>query len=475
MTAPPGPKGLLMRRIPFVLGALAVLVVPVFARAADTHAHVACTDFVSGSYRQVSLDTRAPLACDLTVGGDPVIRWHGGLAWVVNRFGGDNLQGIDPGACVTVEQHSTGNGSNPQDVAFVSATRAWVSRYESADLVAIDPGTGATLATLPLASFADDDGIPEMAQMALVGPLLFVALQRLDRDAGFTPADSSLVVVVDTRTDALVDANPAQPGVQGIRLPAANPVTSFAFDPASSRLLIGCAGVFGVNDGGIAWVDPVTLASGGLAITEAELGGDLSDVVWRDTQRSFAIVSDAGFNTKLVSWSAADGATTGTVWAPGGYVLSDAALNDRDELWIANNGLAAPGLYVRSAATGTPLAGPIDVGLPPREITFDRAAAIAGVAPHADLAIALAPPRPNPARHRVTFAFTLARAGAARLEVIDLAGRRVRVVGAGAYAAGTHTMTWDLADDGEAVKPAVYFARLVTPAGYAVRRLVVTR
>jgi hypothetical protein len=445
------------------------------ARAADTHAHVACTDYVSGSYRRVSLDTRAPLACDVAIGGDPAIRWHGGRAWVINRFGGDNLQAIDPAACATVEQHSTGNGSNPQDAVFASETRVYVSRYETSDLVALDPDTGATLATIPLAAFADADGLPEMTQMARVGPLLFVALQRLDRDAGFTPADSSLVVVVDTRADTVLDVRPQTPGIQAIRLALTNPITAFQFDRATSRLLIGCAGVYGVNDGGVEWIDPVTLTSGGVAVSEAALGGDVSDLVWRDAQRSFAIVSDASFNTMLVSFRAADGTQTGTVWSPGGYVLADAALNDRDELWIANNGFAAPGLYVRDAATGASLAGPIDVGLPPREIAFDHDAAMADVGPRVVMLDWLGPV-PNPARVSVRFALALAEPADVALEVIDIAGRRVRTLAHGPLAGGRHDMAWNLADDeGRTVAVGVYFARVTVGAHVATRRVVVTR
>ncbi|MGH7743109.1 MAG: hypothetical protein ACRENS_13930, partial [Candidatus Eiseniibacteriota bacterium] len=50
---------------------------------------------------------------------------------------------------------------------------------------------------------------------------------------------------------------------------------------------------------------------------------------------------------------------------------------------------------------------------------------------------------PNPARHGCEIAFSLARAGDARLEIFDVAGRRVRSLESGTLAAGSHQARWD--------------------------------
>src|SRR5262249_38491294 len=156
-----------------------------------------------------------------------------------------------------------GNGANPYDIAFASATKAYVTRYESTDLWIVDPTTGAQTGAISLAGLADADGIPEMDRLEMVGPLLFVSLQRVNRNAGFQPTDSSLVAVIDTRTDQLVDCDAAHAGVQGILLPRQNPVTPFVFDRPRTRLYLGCAGQYGALDGGIVRVDPVGLVADG--------------------------------------------------------------------------------------------------------------------------------------------------------------------------------------------------------------------
>ncbi|MBN1425716.1 alpha-glucosidase C-terminal domain-containing protein [Candidatus Fermentibacteria bacterium] len=62
------------------------------------------------------------------------------------------------------------------------------------------------------------------------------------------------------------------------------------------------------------------------------------------------------------------------------------------------------------------------------------------------LRLALAPPIPNPTRGTTTVSFSLPRPGAPALELWDLAGhRRARIDMDETVAAGTHTVTWNLA------------------------------
>src|SRR3989442_8990444 len=146
----------------------------------------------------------------------------------------------------------------------------------------------------------------------------------------------------------------------------------------------------------------------GWAITEEALGGEISELAWYRPDHSYAIVSDLSFNTQLVSWSAASGSKLATVDNPGGFSLNDLGLDDRGELYVLNGSFTAPGVKVYDAGTDLVLAGPLDTGLPPSQITFDRASGdVAGVSPRA-AAIRLGAPRPNPARQTVRFGFSLA-------------------------------------------------------------------
>ncbi len=334
----------------------------------ENAAYVLTSDFSTGGLSVIDLATRQVAPHVATVHSDAALRVYGGLIYVVNRFGQDNIQVIDPGRkYATRQQFSTGNGSNPQDIALASPFKAYISRYASADLLVVDPRSGAQLETISLAAFADADGIPEMAQMALVGPWLFVACQRL---TNFAPTNPSVVVVIDTRTDAVVDADPAMPGVQAIALTGRNPFTDFVYDGTSRQLLIGCPGAYGVVDGGIERIDAASLQSMGYAITEASLGGDVLDMAWNGAEHSYAIVSDASFNASLVAWSASTGAVLDTLYAPGGFSLSDCEIDDRGELYVCDNRFTAPGVRVFRVGADTLVAGPLDTGLPPSRIAF---------------------------------------------------------------------------------------------------------
>jgi hypothetical protein len=450
------------------------------AAAAETRAFVLTSDFTNGSLSAADLTTHAVTRDVATVFSDARMRWFGGLLYVVNRFGQDNIQVVDPAAgFATLRQFSVGNGSNPQDIACVSPTKAYVTRLASSRLLIVNPSTGDSTGAIALAAFADADHVPDMDRMIRVGTTLFVELQRL---ANFQPTGPGVVVAIDTRADTVLDADPATPGTQAIVLPGANPTTTFEYDPASGRILVGCTGQYGANDGGIAWIDPATLTTGGYAITESALGGDVLDVVWGSATRSFAIVSDASFNTALVAWNPATGSSLGTIFSPGGFVLADAALDDRGELYVCDNDFAAPGLYVFAAATGAPLAGPLDTGLPPVEVAFDRsanvvAAPLPGVPAAGDAhALRLAAPWPQPASGAMRGRLALARAARVHVEILDLAGRSIRRLGDGEWAAGERELAWDLRDaGGRRVPPGVYvlFARAGEMS--LSQRVVVTR
>ena len=83
---------------------------------------------------------------------------------------------------------------------------------------------------------------------------------------------------------------------------------------------------------------------------------------------------------------------------------------------------------------------------------------------------------PNPGRTTVTLAFTTGASGRARLDVVDVAGRRVETLHDGWLGAGPHAFTWSprRGESRAAARPGVYLARLAGPQGATLsRRLVI--
>jgi len=86
----------------------------------------------------------------------------------------------------------------------------------------------------------------------------------------------------------------------------------------------------------------------------------------------------------------------------------------------------------------------------------------------------LAPPVPNPCRREAQVEFSLASAGSARVEVLDLSGRRVATLVAGALPAGRRSVRWDRrGDNGSRAASGLYFIRLVSGSESITTRLLV--
>lgn len=85
-------------------------------------------------------------------------------------------------------------------------------------------------------------------------------------------------------------------------------------------------------------------------------------------------------------------------------------------------------------------------------------------------------PRPNPFVQDVLFSYQLPGPGLVDLRIHDVRGRCVRRLESGVREQGPAMVVWDGRDDrGVNVASGVYFARLVTPAGVLVRRVVRVR
>jgi plastocyanin len=88
----------------------------------------------------------------------------------------------------------------------------------------------------------------------------------------------------------------------------------------------------------------------------------------------------------------------------------------------------------------------------------------------------IAPPWPNPTRDGVSCRFAINRAGHARLEVLDLQGRRVAVMLDRDLGAGEFGSTWDgRMADGARAPAGVYLVRLSVPGRSESRRLSLER
>lgn len=446
-----------------------LLLLTASAALAQPFVGAVCTDYVTGKFS--SCESTPPWTANIdlaTVHADAVVRAHAGLVYVVNRFGADNIQVLDPSQnFATILEASVGGGGNPQGIAFSEdGARAYVPRQERDDVLILDPADGAWLGSIDLSGWNDADGHCEPGDCIAVGNLLFVAIGRLDRNFYWSPVGDSYLAVVDMNTDTLVDVDPGQPGTQGIPLAATNPTWELGL--AGDLIRVSCVGNYGLQDGGLELVDPVGLGSLGLAIDEAALGGDIGDVAWVSETLAYAIVSDASFNTLLKQF---DPSTGGGVWtvSPGaGFVYTDMELDESGQLFLTDRAVGADGLRVYEADTGDALGHIIDMGLPPFDIVLPKTATATGEAPLPALRLRA---WPNPFNPATRLHFEMSEPGAATVRVFDIRGREVDILDAGWLAAGSHAIVWRPGG----LSSGVYLARVETALATEATRLVLVK
>jgi hypothetical protein len=84
---------------------------------------------------------------------------------------------------------------------------------------------------------------------------------------------------------------------------------------------------------------------------------------------------------------------------------------------------------------------------------------------------------PSPIQNRAVLSFATTRAGALRVDILDIAGRQVRHIDDESQApAGMHAFTIDrTGDDGQRMSPGLYFYRIVADEGRMIGRFVLLK
>jgi len=455
---------------------LVIIAIPAIAGSPTDFLFVTTTDFSTGSTACIDLNTKNATTNIRLIHSDATAAYWHGLVYVVNRLGQDNVTRLDPTTGFgLVNQFSTGNGSNPHDIACTDGSTGYVTRYETSSLWKMNTNTGATTASIDFSAMADADGIPEMDQMALVGDRLFVTVQRLDRNNFFSPTATSYLAVVDVTTDTLVDTDAGTSGTQPITLANPNPFSSVQLDPYSGNLYLSCVGFFGLIDAGLEMVNPNTLQSLGVIFSESAAGGDILDAEIVSPTLGYAIVATPSFITHLITFNPSTGTKLATVYSPGGYDLQDVERAPTGEIFLADRTILNPGVRCYDTFTGTEItSSPINTGLPPFDLVFSVPVRTNTETPQATAA--LGPNYPNPFNPTTTIPWSVSRAGNVTLRIYDASGALVRTLVDAHMDAGHYENIWDGRDRARrAVGSGIYFAQLVTSDSNEVRKLVLLK
>lgn len=326
-------------------------------------------------------DPTATLARVTTDGSDAVIRSFGGKIYVINRFGADTIQVVNPGDFSVAADFSVGPGTNPQDIVVISDDKAYVSRLQSengggdtSDVLIVNPATGATLGGIDLKPYTTDDGdrFARAAQMVLVDGILYVCIQDLPSNMILPANTNGKVAMIDTATDEVIDADADTAGTQVIELAGRNP-SDITYSSETGRFYVVDTGVyenFVVNtsdsNGGIEAIDRTTMKSEGIIIDDAAFGGGLSEIRLASSELGYTIVGSAA----IASFNPTTGEVLSQeVYRTPAYYLPDFSIDGNDRLLIAEQDFNNPGVVILNPADGSKT-GPINVGAPPVSIAF---------------------------------------------------------------------------------------------------------
>ncbi|MFH1874576.1 MAG: hypothetical protein ABH859_05250 [Pseudomonadota bacterium] len=315
----------------------------------------------------------ATLARATTDSSDLVIKSFLNFIFVINRFGADTIQVVDPVTYNVIANFSVGSASNPHDIWVVSDTKAYVSRFNAEsdadnndDLLIVDPLTGEQFGSIDLTAYtsAAGDGLARTTQMVAVGNNLFVCLTDLPQDLLQGANANGKVVVIDTQTDEVVAV---------VELAGRNPA-DITYSPLTGLVYITNAGVYDNFDtditdefGGIEVIDPQTLATLGIAIDDLDLGGYPTEIRLASASLGFVIVDGlylASFNPTTYE------VLNNSLYTTEGTYLPDFTIAENGDLLVTERSQTDPGIVVLDSSDGSLKAGPIPVGASPASITF---------------------------------------------------------------------------------------------------------
>jgi hypothetical protein len=396
----------------------------------------------------------------LLLHSDLVVTAYEGYVYVIERKGGDNIIKLDPnnlGESGVIYQKSVGNDSNPQDIAFVSENKAYVSRHSDTALWIIDPSTGDKIGEVDLSGFVayagtdSAEAVPQMSSMAIAGGKLYVVCQRLK---GWDPGDVSLIVVIDIASDTVI---------KPIELERKNPCDIALF---GGKLYVACTGSWSdPTDGGLEVIDTAADTNQGVLISETELGGNLSGVAVVSASKGYVLVMGTWPNTVVKSFDPQTSAVGEAL--VGATSAADAEFNGSGKLYVADRSTEHPGIYIYDTFDDQLIAGPISTGLPPNCIAFvDESATYVAEETSPELMpldSSLGQNYPNPFNASTVIPYQIGgtEESFVRIEVYDLLGRRVKTLVCQQQDPGTHLAIWDGRDlSGEPVSSGMYVIKL---------------
>ncbi|RMG68138.1 MAG: hypothetical protein D6715_03045, partial [Calditrichaeota bacterium] len=357
------------------------------------------------------------------------IEIRGQRAYVVNS-GLNEIRVIDLATLTLVQTIDLGSGTNPWSIEFVNDSVAAVSLWLTNSVALVNVKQGQLVQTIPV-------GVTPQG-MAVLGNRLYVA------NAGFVAPgqyDPGTLSVVDLTTRQVVDTIAV-----GLNPQAVQP-------DGAGRLVVVCSGDYGAVGSELDVVDPAQ----GSVIQVQPLNVVGTSLGVNGLGKAFITTFGSGTLVYDLNAQSFDRDETNPLKGGPGVAFdgeNNAYLADflSDSVFVYNTGYQQTAAYLVGD-------GPVALAV------FDPT--VVGIEPHGrplSGTFRLHPNYPNPFNPETVIEFELPAAQQVRLEVLDVLGRRVRLLLQGYLPAGTHQVRWDgRTESGREAAAGTYFYRLVGP------------
>ena len=345
-----------------LIGITALVVFPSLAFSDTVQTAIVATvasDYSAGAHSVIDVDPvggpRTTQNNLLATVSDIMVAAHENYFYRIERYMGDNVTKFDIAAPDTVVyQYSVldsgdSESANVHAMVFASSEKAYLLRYGKSVAWIVNPSatteTEFKIGELDLSSYADDDGIPEMESGIIVDGILYITLQRLDRNNSWAQTNTAYVALIDTATDTEIDTGVSNSdGVKGIALQVRNP-SALAYLEGNDTIYVQGAGNMytypAEYTGGIETIDPSSYATS-LIVDDSETTGNISGMALVSVDKGY-LISYAGWgNNTLFEFSP----TTGTIAdSPANENLvgksiagmqSGAYVDQNEMLWVCN-------------------------------------------------------------------------------------------------------------------------------------------
>lgn len=319
-------------------------------------------DFSGSDTQLIDLDNNFETSAGLTPRdqSDFTLARFGGHFYPIGRFQIDTVAKYDFDAPTQqIYEYSTLDNpedptSNPADLVFVDARKAYLVRRESDKVWIVDPSAESEaafkLGELDLSAYrdADENGAPEPVDGVIVDGKLFVVMQRTVDNSPSDPETSPFVAVFDVATDQEIDTNPNDDAAnrKGIELNVRNP-NGFAYEPGVGLFLSAIGDPFASfrgeprrYNGGIVRIDTADFSTTLVVDDGPGMGGEnpfgsIDDLVILDADTGFFSGLDSFRNESLFAFNPSTGEADETpVASYAGIDIATLAGGPEGNLWV---------------------------------------------------------------------------------------------------------------------------------------------